>query len=96
MSERERFEAWAKLRGNQMQMIEDEYACPITSDQWEAWQAACPDGWQCVPLEPIEQQVDAGCQATGDCERLGECHNDCRYSPALKVYRAMLLAAPDP
>ena len=52
--ERERFEAWAKSRGNQMQMIEGEYVCPITSDQWEAWQAACPEGWQVVPVEPTE------------------------------------------
>ncbi|WP_252108943.1 MULTISPECIES: hypothetical protein [unclassified Halomonas] len=52
--------------------------------------------WQCVPKEPTGDQVDAGCQAIGDCERLGECHGDCDCSPAPKVYRAMLAAAPKP
>ena len=59
MTERERFEAWAKSRGNQMQMIEGEYACPITSDQWKAWQARCQEGWKCVPVEPTDEMVDA-------------------------------------
>ena len=53
--ERARFEAWAKSRGNQMQMIGGEYACPITSDQWEAWQARCPDGWDVATLERIRE-----------------------------------------
>tara|TARA_Y100000401_G_scaffold47244_1_gene36366 strand:- start:57 stop:320 length:264 start_codon:yes stop_codon:yes gene_type:complete len=59
MTERERFESWAKSRGNQMQMIDGEYACPITSDQWKSWQACCPDGWKCVPVEPTAEMVDA-------------------------------------
>jgi len=63
MTERERFEAWAKSRGNQMQMIEGEYVCPITSDQWEAWQARCPEGWQVVPVEPTDEMVDAASEA---------------------------------
>lgn len=52
--------------------------------------------WQCVPKEPTEDMMHAGCVATGDCERIGECHLDCHFSPAPKVYRAMLSAAPTP
>jgi len=63
MTERERFESWVKSRGNQMQMIDGEYTCPITSDLWEAWQARCPEGWKCVPIEPTEEMIDAASEA---------------------------------
>lgn len=52
--------------------------------------------WQCVPKDPNSDQVDAGCEATGECERLGECHLECDCSSVPKVYRAMLSAAPKP
>lgn len=83
--ERERFEAWAKSRGNQMQMIDGEYACPITSDQWEAWQARCPDGWQVVPKEPTQYQQNAG--SAERYHKQGNCED---------IYKSMLSAAPRP
>jgi len=82
MTERERFEAWAKSRGNQMQMIEGEYACPITSDQWEAWRARCPDGWQVVP-KTVTAEMDAAYASDA-------------YDTAQQCHDAVLAAAPKP
>ncbi|RUR38500.1 hypothetical protein [Vreelandella populi] len=97
MSEqRERFEAWATEESMDVSCFNGFYGNADTRKAWEAWQAACPEGFQAVPIQPVEQQIDAGCEATGDCERLGECHHDCDCSIAPKVYRAMLSAAPKP
>ncbi|WP_339881825.1 hypothetical protein [Vreelandella maris] len=104
MSQRARFEAWAKrpprewnvrISGTKEAWPGSYWSYPVQC-AWEAWQAACPDGWQAVPFEPIEDQIEAGCEATGECERLGECHRDCDCSSVPKVYRAMLSAAPKP
>lgn len=103
--QRERFEAyiidWRESSGIEHSLEAhplnpdsyEEYAIQLA---WQSWQAACPEGWQAVPMQPVDQQIDAGCEATGDCERLGECHHDCDCSVAPKVYRAMLSAAPKP
>ncbi|UTD55901.1 hypothetical protein [Halomonas sp. MS1] len=104
--QRERFEAWAVKPprewcvGKQSHTSDNswpgQYRDYHVQCAWESWQAACPEGWQAVPKEPIEAQIDAGCEATGECERLGECHLDCDCSSAPKVYRAMLSAALKP
>lgn len=102
--QRDRFEAWAKAPPREWNIDiagpklawPGQYKIYHVESAWQAWQAACPDGWQAVPSEPIEDQIDAGCEATGECERLGECHHDCDCSVAPKVYRAMLSAAPKP
>ncbi|MGP9796148.1 hypothetical protein ACT3UJ_02135 [Halomonas sp. 86] len=98
-SQRERFEAWVLSNLPTYgvdQFVNGGYIHSGTQLAWAAWQAACPEGWQVVPIQSVDQQIDAGCEATGDCEQLGECHHDCDCSVAPKVYRAMLSAAPRP
>ncbi|KTG25433.1 hypothetical protein AWR38_01290 [Idiomarina sp. WRN-38] len=104
--QRKRFEAWAvapprewcieKQPNSPSSAWPGQYVAHYVQCAWEAWQAACPEDWQSVPVELIEDQIDAGCEATGECEQLGECHHDCDCSVAPKIYRAMLSAAPKP
>lgn len=66
MSERERFEAWAKKIS---ELREEDFAysvyCPkryvstYIEVAWLAWQARCPDGWQCVPVDPTDEMMDS-------------------------------------
>nr|WP_289108735.1 hypothetical protein [uncultured Halomonas sp.] len=60
MTERERFEAWTDGSFELRWHFElGRYASCITQSAWAAWQACCPDGWRCVPIEPTEEMVDA-------------------------------------
>ena len=60
MTERERFEAWADGSFELRWHVElGRYASCMTQSAWDAWQARCPDGWQCVPVEPTDEMVDA-------------------------------------
>ena len=52
---------------------------------WNAFQAACPEGWQCVPAEPTQEMQNYGSVARYH-ERL-----DCKG-----LYKAMPGAAPKP
>lgn len=59
MSERERFEYWVSITqkiGIDLSRVDGEtvYYDRSTQLAFEAWQAACPDGWQAVPKEPTE------------------------------------------
>ena len=85
MTERERFEAWAARQGFLMDAYNDGFVDPSTRFAWEAWQAACPNGWRLVPMEPSQYQQNAGSVARYHHE------SDCRG-----IYRAMLAAAPQP
>ena len=64
MTNRERFEAWAKEQGLEtVTMIDGDYYFGTTSAAWAAWQAACPDGWQCAPIEPTDEMEEAALDA---------------------------------
>lgn len=58
--QRERFESWAEGRFELYWYDNlNQYASKTTQCAWEAWQAACPVGWQCVPTEPTHSMLDA-------------------------------------
>lgn len=66
MTERERFESWAikqprgfDMRHGRRSSKRTAYRSPTTQAAWEAWQARCPEGYKCVPVEPTEEMVDA-------------------------------------
>jgi len=62
MTERERFEAWADGSFELRWHVElGRYASCMTQSAWDAWQARCPDGWQCVPVEPTEAMTAKMC-----------------------------------
>jgi hypothetical protein len=64
MTERERFEAWAESCGLEIiTMADGDYYFPDTASAWAAWQARCPDGYKCVPVEPTDEMVDAASEA---------------------------------
>lgn len=84
MSQRERFERWASDEGKWPNAIERSgkgYRLMQTQASWVAWQAACPEGWQAVPVEPTNHMLDSafypGCAA-------------------IETWRGMLSAAPKP
>lgn len=43
-----------------------------------------------IPIEPDESMIEAGCQASGECERAGMCYGDCKNSDVGKIYKAMV------
>ena len=60
MTERERFEAWAQSRNMGLGvMVDGSYYHTAADEAWAAWQARCPEGWKCVPVEPTTEMVDA-------------------------------------
>jgi len=69
MSERERFEAWATNQQDENGLpcftvkIGGEYIDRDTKHAWAAWQAACPDGWKCVPVEPTDEMEEVALDA---------------------------------
>jgi hypothetical protein len=84
--QRERFEAWAAGRFELHWHVDAErYASAITQAAWEAWQAACPEGWKVAPVEPTQEMQNHGSVARYH-ERL-----DCKG-----LYKAMLSTAPKP
>lgn len=91
--QRDRFEAWAKapprewntdIAGPKQAWPGSYWSYPVQC-AWEAWQAACPEGWQAVPVEPTQEMQNHGSVARYH-ERL-----DCKG-----LYKAMLSAAPKP
>lgn len=94
MTERERFEAWAKRppREWNIDIAGPEEAWPgqykiyHVECAWEAWQARCPDGYSVVPNEPTEQMLDAWFEVDRD-------DLPCQF---VTPYKAMLSAAPQP
>lgn len=65
MTDRERFEAWyAKGYDEYVPNFTDgEYTQDHAQSLWQAWKARCPEGWQCVPVEPTTEMVDAASEA---------------------------------
>jgi len=70
MTERERFEAWARkapdLRDQDLYRsayMASRYVSVDVQIAWEAWQAACPEGWQCAPVEPTDEMEEAALDA---------------------------------
>lgn len=69
MIERERFEAWAHGNGwatsryYAKTVKRGDYRNWHVEAAWQAWQARCPNEWQCVPIEPTEEMVDAASEA---------------------------------
>ena len=64
--ERRRFEHWFSDQGKWPQAVErsgNGYRLIQANDAWLAWQAACPEGWQCVPVEPTNEMVGAASEA---------------------------------
>ncbi|SNY95515.1 hypothetical protein [Halomonas sp. hl-4] len=62
MSQRERFEAWAKDEGYVLTKHSSHggYYFSETANAWRGWQAACPEGWQAVPklaTQEIENSI---------------------------------------
>ncbi|MBF57683.1 MAG: hypothetical protein CME80_08195 [Halomonas sp.] len=87
MTQRERFEAWAKGRGlDTGQTGRGEYKAIGTSWAWQAYQAACPDGWQAVPV------IWPAGMATRLAEDIGSADALC----VLAHHKCMLAAAPKP
>ena len=43
-----------------------------------------------IPLEPDESMIEAGCEASGECERAGMCYGDCKNSNVAEIYKAMV------
>lgn len=91
MTQRERFEEWATLRQMDISFFippaghSGFYGSEETQTAWDAWQAACPEGWQVVPKEPSEEMIES---------TKAEYMEDVQYH--LEIYRAMLQAAPKP
>lgn len=92
-NQRERFEAWAEkhwrvgtLGLERCPHMEDEYIEPEMQDHWEAWQAACPDGWQAVPISADLNMLNAGHE-----KQFGR-----KAGPTSAIWSAMLAAAPTP
>lgn len=84
MTERYRFEAWANSRGLPLEpIVGGEYWHEVAEEVWQAWQARCPEGWQCVPVEPTEEMTDSVMWATQD-------------NTARCIYIDMLAASPHP
>lgn len=79
--QRERFEAWATKNKMDTSCFDGFYGDRDTFMAWQAWQAACPDGWKVVPIEPTDSMLDSafypGCAA-------------------IETWRGMLSAAPKP
>lgn len=88
MSEqRERFEAWAKsknyiLAESKISGDGMTYRYSTTEAAWRGYQAACPEGWQCVPKE-----------ATPDMQEIQTLGNEVI---AVRRWRDTLAAAPKP
>ena len=66
--ERARFEYWVSVTqsvGIDLSIRDgaDRYHCASTQLAFEAWQARCPEGYKCVPVEPTEAMVDAASEA---------------------------------
>lgn len=63
MTERERFEAWAEsqymsVTESYIEGVTVTYRTETTEAAWRAWQARCPDEWQCVPRMPTNTMED--------------------------------------
>ena len=61
MTQREMFEKWAEdfgLDTTPYSGDSDYYDDGDTGTAWEAWQAACPDGWQAVPVDPPIEVIE--------------------------------------
>lgn len=87
MSQRARFEHWFSDQGEWPQAVErsgEGYKLMQAQSSWETWKAACPEGWQAVPIEP-----DGAMQVAGLKVRVEE-------DGTAAVYRAILAAAPKP
>lgn len=86
MSQRERFEAYARKERLDTHIEFGVYSSPFTFCAWKAWQAACPESYQCVPKEPTGEMLD---RAWADCGVGGR-------QDYIEAYTAMLSAAPKP
>jgi len=105
MSEQEQFERYAAGRRLPLDvMIDGTYYYAATHEAWLAWQAACPEGWQCVPVEPDEAMINAGAQRLVNwaCDGLMWPDSWCPVDVAAarndaeRVIRAAHLVAPKP
>lgn len=93
MSERERFEKYAKARSLPLdRMADGRYRNMHANEAWLAWQARCPEGWQCVPVEPTEAMSERFMQK----HALHYHENGERQYRPLHTWKAMLAAAPKP
>lgn len=52
MTQREQFEAWARDKHDLRLDKNGDYRDRCAFQAWDAWQAACPEGWQAVPKSP--------------------------------------------
>ena len=94
MSQRERFEEfvieWCERYGVDINLEDyssdaNTYENATLDFAWHAFQAACPEGWQCVPVEPTQEMQNHG--------SVTRCHEqlDCKG-----LDKARLSAAPKP
>ncbi|MGE6580355.1 hypothetical protein ACQKD0_04890 [Vreelandella aquamarina] len=61
-SQRERFERWFSDQGKWPQSVErsgEGYRLMQANDAWLTWQAACPENWQAVPIDPTAGMMKA-------------------------------------
>lgn len=83
MTKRELFEAWASKNNYSLTLgLFGGYLYAETKAAWQAWQAACPDGWQVVPKTVTAEMNDA--------------YASDAYDTAQQCHDAVLAAAPQP
>lgn len=97
-TQRDRFESWAvapprewpveKQPNSPSSAWPGQYVAHYVQCAWEAWQAACPEGWQAVPTHT----------PTIDMTEAGSCHvmRGQDYERAQACWNAMREAAPKP
>ena len=99
MTERERFESWARQRWTHPEDFDARIKAPSKYNNyevqaaWDAWQEraaqpapSIPEGWKLVPIEPTLSMCIQGDNARENID-------DGTRTPA--IYRAMLAAAPE-
>ena len=97
MTERERFESWARQRWTHPEDFDQRIKAPSKYNNyevqaaWDAWQEraaqstpAVPDGWKLAPITSTREMDDAGAD---HCNGYG--------STAARVWDAMLAEAPE-
>jgi len=100
MTNRERFEAamGAKLDLETIEYADGSfhyYADRVTRIAWEAWEKACPEGWQAVPKEQTRHMAYA-VEETSLPHFCTSSRQSRHHSIGREIYIANLAAAPKP
>ncbi|MDW0359471.1 hypothetical protein Q8G38_09080 [Halomonas venusta] len=96
MTQQELFEAWAAKNGFAINTKpQGNYASAYTVAAWLAWQAACPEGWQAVPVEQTRHMAYA-VEDTSLPHFCTSSRQSRHHEIGREIYAANLAAAPKP